>query len=66
MGAVHAFLASTREVHRGIHGSPLDALADDIIVDPIPAGTTVVEIKDSPGLGIDLDEAKLALYLSKG
>ena len=62
MGAVHAFLASTRTVHRGIHGSPLDALADDIVRDPIPPDTTWVEIGAGPGLGFELDEAKVARY----
>jgi L-alanine-DL-glutamate epimerase-like enolase superfamily enzyme len=62
MGAVHAFLASTREVHRGIHGSPLDALADDIVAKPIPPNTTWIEIGEAPGLGFDLDEAKVARY----
>jgi L-alanine-DL-glutamate epimerase-like enolase superfamily enzyme len=62
MGAVHAFLASTREVHRGIHGSPLDALADDIVAKPIPPNTTWIEIGAAPGLGFDLDEAKVARY----
>jgi len=62
MGAVHAFLASTREVHRGIHGSPLDALADDIVQRPIPPDTTWVEIGDAPGLGFVLDEEKVARY----
>ena len=62
MGAVHAFLASTREVHRGIHGSPLDALADDIVARPIPPGTTWVEIGDAPGLGVTLDERKVAEF----
>lgn len=62
MGAVHAFLASARQVHRGIHGSPLDALADDIVAEPIPPDTTWVEIGDGPGLGFTLDEAKVARY----
>jgi L-Ala-D/L-Glu epimerase len=62
MGAVHAFLAATRHVHRGIHGSPLDALADDVVRAPIPPDTTWVEIGDRPGLGFELDEAKVARY----
>ncbi len=62
MGAVHTFLATTREVHRGIHGSPLDALAGDIVVSPIPPDTTWVEIGDGPGLGFVLDEEKVERY----
>jgi L-alanine-DL-glutamate epimerase-like enolase superfamily enzyme len=62
MGAVHAFVAATREVHRGIHGSPLDALADDIVRAPIPKDTTWVEIGDGPGLGFELDEDKVVRY----
>jgi L-alanine-DL-glutamate epimerase-like enolase superfamily enzyme len=62
MGAVHAFLASTREVHRGVHGSPLDAFMDDIVVEPIPPGKTWIEIRDGPGLGFALDERKVAQY----
>jgi len=62
MGAVHTFLASLRHVHRGIHGSPLDLLADDIVKDPIPEGSPTVEISDKPGLGFELDEEKVAKY----
>jgi L-alanine-DL-glutamate epimerase-like enolase superfamily enzyme len=62
MGAVHAFLASTREVHRGIHGSPLDALVDDIVQQPIPPNTTWVEIGERSGLGFALDEEKVARF----
>jgi muconate cycloisomerase len=62
MGAAHALLASLREVHRGIHGSPLDALADDIVASPIPRDTTWVEIGSGPGLGFTLDEDKVTRY----
>lgn len=62
MGAAHAFVASLREVHRGIHGSPLDALADDIVTRPIAPDSTWVEIGDGPGLGVALDEEKVARY----
>ena len=62
MGAVHAFVASLRTVHRGIHGSPLDALADDVVTRPIPPDTTWVEIGDGPGLGFELDRAKVERY----
>jgi L-alanine-DL-glutamate epimerase-like enolase superfamily enzyme len=62
MGAVHAFVASTRAVHRGIHGSPLDALAGDVVRTPIPPDTTWVEIGDGPGLGVELDPAQVERY----
>lgn len=62
MGAVHSFVASMPKVHRGIHGSPLDALADDIVMQPIPSGATWVEIGNAPGLGVVLDEGKVAHY----
>lgn len=62
MGAVHTFLASSRFVHRGVHGSPMDLLADDIVKDPIPRGSPTIRISDKPGLGFELDEAKIAKY----
>jgi L-alanine-DL-glutamate epimerase-like enolase superfamily enzyme len=62
MGAVHTFLASCRTVHRGIHGSPLDLLADDIVKDPIQPGSPTVRISDKPGLGFELDEEKVVKY----
>jgi len=65
MGAVHTFLASCRHVHRGIHGSPLDLLADDIVKDPIPEGSPTVYISNKPGLGFELDEEKVAKYQVK-
>ncbi len=64
MGAVHTFLASCRFVHRGVHGSPLDLLADDIVKDPIPSGSPSIRISDKPGLGFVLDEDKVARYRS--
>jgi len=60
MGAVHTFLASCRHVHRGVHGSPLDLLADDIVKEPIPPGSPTIHISDKPGLGFELDEEKVA------
>jgi L-alanine-DL-glutamate epimerase-like enolase superfamily enzyme len=62
MGAVHSFLASCRQVHRGIHGSPMDLLADDIVKDPIPPGSPTIHISNKPGLGFELDEEKVAKY----
>jgi len=40
-------------------------LADDIVTQPIPPDTTWVEIGDAPGLGVTLDEAKVAEFAVK-
>lgn len=62
MGIVHTFTASCREIARGIHGSPLDLLADDIVTEPIPPGSPTVRFSDKPGLGFDLDMGKVEAY----
>lgn len=65
MAAVHTFTASCRNPARGIHGSPLDVLADDIVKDPIPQHSAWVHFSDRPGLGFELDEDKVEQYLVK-
>lgn len=65
MGAVHAFVASARHVHRGIHGSPLDMLAEDIVKDPIPEGSATIRISDKPGLGVELDDRQVEKFRVK-
>lgn len=62
MGAVHAFMASCRKPARGIHGSPLDILVDDIVKEPIPQHSPWVYFSDKPGLGFELDDEKVEKY----
>ena len=62
MQAARAFIAATPELSGGAHGSPLDILVEDIVVDPIPADSVVVPIEDRPGLGIELDEQAIERY----
>jgi L-alanine-DL-glutamate epimerase-like enolase superfamily enzyme len=62
MGAAHAFIAICPELSGGAHGSPSDILVEDIVMHPVPAGSTYVEISTRPGLGIELDEAVIGKY----
>ena len=62
MAAVHAFMASSRKLDRGVHGSPLDILVDDIVKQPIPQHSPVVTFSDGPGFGFELDEDKIEKY----
>jgi L-alanine-DL-glutamate epimerase-like enolase superfamily enzyme len=62
MAAAQAFIASSRTLSGGAHGSPLDVLVDDVVKDPIPPGSTMVKISDKPGLGIELDERMVRKY----
>ena len=61
MGAVHAFLASTKEVGRGVHPTPLEVLVEDIVEEPLPF-SPIINILDGPGLGFSLDEKKLERF----
>lgn len=62
MAAAHAFIATCPELSGGAHGSPLDILVEDIVMDPVPRGSTVVKIARGPGLGVELDERAIAKY----
>ena len=35
---------------------------DDIVTNPVPEDTTVLRVSNEPGLGVDVDEDKLAKY----
>jgi len=61
MGAVHAFLASTRQVDRGVHPTPLEVLVDDVVQDPLPF-VPRIQILQGPGLGFVLDETVLRAH----
>jgi L-alanine-DL-glutamate epimerase-like enolase superfamily enzyme len=65
MAAVHAFMASSRRLDRGVHGSPLDILVDDIVKAPIPQHSPIVTFADGPGFGFELDEEKVEKYRVK-
>ena len=62
MAAAQAFIATCPELSGGAHGSPLDTLVDDVVMNPIPAGATYVTIPDRPGLGIELNDQVIAKY----
>lgn len=62
MAAVHAFMASSRKLDRGVHGSPLDILVDDIVKEPIPQHSPIVTFSNKPGFGFELDDAKIEKY----
>jgi L-alanine-DL-glutamate epimerase-like enolase superfamily enzyme len=62
IGAAQAFIASTRHIYPGMHGSPVDILVEDIVLDPIPANSTRVKISHRPGLGVELNETVVNKY----
>jgi L-alanine-DL-glutamate epimerase-like enolase superfamily enzyme len=62
MAAAQAFIATCPELSGGAHGSPLDTLVDDVVVNTIPAGATYVTIPERPGLGIELNDRTIAKY----
>lgn len=62
MAAAQAFLASARRTSGGMHGSPLDILVDDIVINPIPPNSTRVKISNNPGIGVELNEEIITKY----
>jgi muconate cycloisomerase len=55
--------ASTPEIIDSIgYGSPLERFADDILKEPLHFKNGEVHLPDGPGLGIEVDEAKLRKY----
>lgn len=62
MAAAQTFIAICPELSGGAHGSPSDILVEDVVADPIPAGSTYVRIGDKPGLGIELNKQVVAKY----
>jgi L-alanine-DL-glutamate epimerase-like enolase superfamily enzyme len=64
--AIHHFVAAHPWVRTPIgYGSPLERLPDDILVNPIQVKNGEVELWDGPGLGVEVDDAKLKKYASK-
>jgi L-alanine-DL-glutamate epimerase-like enolase superfamily enzyme len=60
---IHHFTASTACLKPPIgYGSPLERLVDDIVADPCIMKNGEVSVPDGPGLGVELDEAKLKKY----
>jgi L-alanine-DL-glutamate epimerase-like enolase superfamily enzyme len=62
VAAVRHFAGSARSFARGIHGSPLARAVDDVVRDPVPESATELTVPDGPGLGVEIDEEKLARY----
>ncbi len=64
--AMAHFWASTPEIIDSVgYGSPLERFADDIVKDPIEFKDGVVHLPTGPGLGVELDERKLAKHAIK-
>jgi L-alanine-DL-glutamate epimerase-like enolase superfamily enzyme len=64
--AMAHFWASTPEIEDSIgYGSPLERFADDILKDPIEFKDGVVHLPAGPGLGVELDDKKLAKHAIK-
>lgn len=62
MAAAQAFIATCPHLSGGAHGSPLDTLVDDVVLNPIPQDSTYVTISSAPGLGIELNEPIVSKY----
>lgn len=56
------FAASSASFVRGIHGSPLARAVDDLVTNPVPEDAVALRVPDLPGLGVEVDEDKLARY----
>lgn len=64
--AIHHFVAATPWVRPPIgYGSPLERLPDDILKESIKVKNGEVELWDGPGLGVEVDDAKLKKYGQK-
>ena len=62
IAGVQAFIASLGKMARGTHGSPLDIIEEDIILNPIPRNSTKIKIPRNAGLGVELNEKILKRY----
>lgn len=62
LAATVHFAASSPTFVRGIHGSPLARTVDDIVVEPVPESAVTVKVPGAPGLGVELDEAKVQRF----
>lgn len=61
--ALHHFVAATKEIEEPIgYGTTLERFEDDIIKQPIPIEDGCVTVQEKPGLGVELDEEKMARY----
>ena len=61
--AIHHFVAAMPWVRTPIgYGAPLERLPDDILKEPIKVKNGEVELWDGPGLGVEVDDAKLKKY----
>lgn len=60
--AMAHFWASTPEIAEVGYGSPLERFTDDILKEPIRFERGLVYLPEGPGLGIEVDEAKLRKF----
>jgi L-alanine-DL-glutamate epimerase-like enolase superfamily enzyme len=56
------FWASTPEITDVGYGAPGERFADDVITNPIRFADGMVHLPEGPGLGVDVDDEKLARY----
>ena len=64
--AMAHFWASTPEIEDSIgYGSPLERFEDDIVKEPIEFTNGIVHLPKGPGLGVELDDSKLAKHAIK-
>ncbi|HLJ58996.1 MAG TPA: enolase C-terminal domain-like protein [bacterium] len=62
LSAVHQLAAVVPNLVRGCHGSPLARAVDDVVIEPVDAYAATIELTETPGLGIEVDWAKVEKY----
>ncbi|GAA4341044.1 dipeptide epimerase [Pigmentiphaga soli] len=62
LAAAHVATAWDGPLLDGAFTVGIDALADDVVREPVRIEGNAVEVSDAPGLGVELDEDKLRAY----
>jgi L-alanine-DL-glutamate epimerase-like enolase superfamily enzyme len=64
--ALHHFAAAHAHVRVPLgYGSPLEDLADDLVTHPIEVNNGTIALRDGPGLGVEIDDAKLHKFMNR-
>jgi L-alanine-DL-glutamate epimerase-like enolase superfamily enzyme len=64
--ALHHFAAAHAHVRIPLgYGSPLEDLADDLVTHPIEVNSGTIAVGDGPGLGVEIDDAKLYKFVNR-
>ena len=61
LAAIHQYVASFSSIQYGTHGSRFRLFEEDIVTRPVPI-QPIVEVSNTPGLGVELDEEAVRRY----